>query len=540
MLKTYQYPAFDYIQSEAQRSAEVHRYPVVIVGAGPIGLTAALECARRGIEAVVVDDNNTVSIGSRAVCYAKRPLEIWDRLGVGERFVEKGVSWQLGKVFFNDDLVYTFDLLPEAGHKMPAMINLQQYYLEEYLVEACNRHDSVDLWWKHRLISLRQQDDRATLTLETPDGVFQIEADWVIACDGANSDTRRMVGANFTGQFFQDRFLIADVVMKADFPTERWFWFDPPFHRGQSVLLHKQSDNVWRIDFQLGWNADPEEAKQPEKVIPRIRQMLGEDVDFDLEWVSVYQFACRRIDDFRYGRVLFAGDAAHQVSPFGARGANTGVQDIDNLIWKLGMVIDGSAPEGLIDSYHEERAFAADDNLLNSTRSTDFITPKNRGSRVLRDAVLQLSEHHDFARKLVNSGRLSTPTPYRRSSLNTEDSDSFAGTMLPGTNCADAPVARAGRPGWLLNELPDGFSLLVFSPAASVGLISVGDQSVGALIVGQDIEDTEGLLAARYDGRPGTTYLLRPDHHVAARWREFDQNRIEAALRRACGITTGN
>jgi 2-polyprenyl-6-methoxyphenol hydroxylase-like FAD-dependent oxidoreductase len=157
----------------------------------------------------------------------------------------------------------------------------------------------------------------------------------VIACDGANSDTRRMVGAEFTGQFFQDRFLIADVVMKAGFPTERWFWFDPPFHRGQSVLLHKQADNVWRIDFQLGWDADPEEEKKPENVIPRIQAMLGPEAEFELEWVSVYQFACRRIDRFRHGRVLFAGDAAHQVSPFGARGANTGVQDIDNLVWKL-------------------------------------------------------------------------------------------------------------------------------------------------------------------------------------------------------------
>jgi 3-(3-hydroxy-phenyl)propionate hydroxylase len=532
MMKSYSYPEYAYRQSDEQRSGALRRHPVVIVGAGPIGLTAALECAARGIPAVVLDDNNTVSIGSRAVCYAKRPLEIWDRLGVGEQLVEKGVNWKVGKVFFRNELAYRFDLLPEPGHKMPAMINLQQYHLEEFLVRACGRSALVDLRWKHKLIGLSQEPGHALLTIETPDGVFQLQADWVIAADGANSDTRRMVGGDFTGQFFQDRFLIADVVMKAEFPTERWFWFDPPFHPNQSVLLHKECDNVWRIDFQLGWDADPTEEKKPEKVIPRIQAMLGPDVEFELEWVSVYQFACRRIDRFRHGRTLFAGDAAHQVSPFGARGANTGVQDIDNLVWKLKLVLDGLAPEELMNSYHEERAFAADDNLLNSTRSTDFITPKSATSRVLRDAVLELARTEPFARAFVNSGRLSTPTPYLQSSLNTPDADTFAGTMRPGTPCADAPVRTPeGRAGWLLNRLAPGFCLLSFGPAL-VGEVSAGGVVARVLAVGTDLLDAEGLLAQRYDGQPGTVYLIRPDQHVAARWRRFDLAAIQAALRR--------
>jgi 3-(3-hydroxy-phenyl)propionate hydroxylase len=536
MLATYQYPEFAYRQSDEQRNGSVKRHPLVIIGGGPIGLTAALESAARGIPAVVLDDNNTVSIGSRAVCYAKRPLEVWDRLGVADRMVAKGVSWKVGKVFFRDQLAYSFDLLPEDGHKMPAMINLQQYYLEEYMVEACNTSELVDLRWKHKLISISQQADHAVLTIETPDGIFQMEAEWVIACDGANSDTRRMVGGEFTGQFFQDRFLIADVVMKdASFPTERWFWFDPPFHRGQSVLLHKQSDNVWRIDFQLGWDADPDEAKKPENVIPRIQAMLGKDVEFELEWVSVYQFACRRIAQFRHGRVLFAGDAAHQVSPFGARGANTGVQDIDNLIWKLALVRSGQADASLIDTYHEERAFAADDNLLNSTRSTDFITPKSATSRVLRDAVLELAETEPFARSLVNSGRLSTPTPYVSSSLNSADAGDFAGTMRPGTNCADAPVRDgAGKDGWLLAHLGQGFTLMCFGPAPA-DRFSVAGIDVKLLSVGVDLVDAQGLIAKRYDGQPGTVYLIRPDQHVAARWRSFDAEAVQAALQRCLG-----
>jgi 3-(3-hydroxy-phenyl)propionate hydroxylase len=430
------------------------------------------------------------------------------------------------------------------------MINLQQYHVEEAMVAACGRSPLVDLRWKHKLLSLAQAGDVATLTVETPDGVFQLQADWVIACDGANSDTRRMVDGQFTGQFFQDRFLIADVVMDASFPTERWFWFDPPFHRGAvrpdgqrmptSVLLHKQADNVWRIDFQLGWDSDPEEEKRPEKVIPRIQAMLGPEAKFELEWVSVYQFACRRVDNFRYGRVIFAGDAAHQVSPFGARGANTGVQDIDNLIWKLKLVLDGAAPPALVDSYHEERAYAADDNLRNSTRSTDFITPKSAASLRMRDAVLELARSEAFARPLVNSGRLSTPTPYLSSSLNTADESEFAGRMKPGTNCADAPLQRDGQPVWLLDALAEAsrgagdFVLLVWGDGGvAAEAVNAGAVTARVLRVGPGgLQDATGVATERYDAQPGSVYLIRPDQHVAARWRSFDAAKVQAALRR--------
>ncbi|MGI9150835.1 MAG: FAD-dependent oxidoreductase [Limnohabitans sp.] len=529
MFQTYTHPTFDYKPSAEQQTGTVKRHPVVIIGAGPVGLTQALDLAYRGVPSIVLDDDNTVSVGSRAVCYAKRTLEIWDRLGFGEESAAKGVQWKVGKVFFKNDLAYQFDLLPEDDHKMPAMINYQQYHLEERMVKACVESGLVDIRWKHKVLSLQQHDDYANLNTETPDGIYKIEAQWVVACDGANSSVRGMVGADFTGQFFQDRFLIADVVMKANFPTERWFWFDPPFHRNQSVLLHKQADNVWRIDFQLGWNADPVEAKKPENVIPRVKAMLGDDVEFELEWVSVYQFACRRINQFRHNRVIFAGDAAHQVSPFGARGANTGVQDCDNLSWKLKAVLDGDAPAALIDSYHEERAYAADDNIGHSTRATDFITPKSRSSTRLRNAVLELARTEAFARPLVNSGRLSSPTPYLVSSLNTPDADTFQGKMLPGTNCADAPIQINGKEAWLLNQLGQGFTLLSFGPAQPV---SVGGCTANVLEVGKDIQDVKGVLKARYDGQPGTVYLIRPDQYVAARWKKFDAQAVEQALQR--------
>ncbi|MCX2861156.1 FAD-dependent oxidoreductase [Paucibacter sp. PLA-PC-4] len=525
MLKTYTFPVYDYRQSPAQRESQVLRHPVVIIGAGPVGLTAALDCAARGIPVLLLDDNNSVSQGSRAVCYAKRSLEIWDRLGVGAGLAGQGVRWQVGKVFFRDELAYQFDLLPQPAHQLPAMINLQQYHLEERLVAACEAQPLITLEWKHKLVALDQGEEAAMLTVQTPDGQFQMEAQWLLACDGAGSDTRRMLGLDFEGQVFQDRFLIADVIMKADFPTERWFWFDPPFHRNQSVLLHKQCDGVWRIDFQLGRDADPAEEKKPEKVIPRIQAMLGPDVEFELEWVSVYQFACRRARRFRQGRVLLLGDAAHQVSPFGARGANSGVQDADNLGWKLKAVLEGAAPDSLLDSYQVERAAAADENILNSTRSTDFISPKSRASLRLRNAVLELAKTEAFARPLVNSGRLSMPTHYASSPLNTPDEDEFAGALRPGSPCLDAPLGE----GWLLHQLGrEFFTLLSFGPAEPVG--------VGTTVAVPLIVPADGLLAERYDARPGSVYLIRPDQHLAARWRRFDAAKIQAALRRCLGV----
>jgi len=541
-MKTFTPPRYAWRPAPEQQGVVESPHPVVVIGAGPVGLTAALDLAARGVRVVVLDDNDTVSVGSRALCYAKRTLEVWDRLGCGKAVAADGVRWQVGKVFFQDEMVYRFDLLPEPDHKMPAMVNLQQYHLEQTLVERCLTSDLIDMRWRHRVVSLEQNDQTVLLGVDTPEGRYTTQATWVIACDGANSEARALVGAPFTGQAFQDRFLIADVLMKAEFPTERWFWFDPPFHPGQSALLHKQRDNVWRIDFQLGWDADPVEERKPERVEARVRQMLGPDADFELEWVSIYQFACRRIDRFRYGRVLFAGDSAHQVSPFGARGANSGVQDVDNLAWKLQYVLAGIAPETLLDSYHDERALAADDNIRNSTRSTDFITPKNASSRLYRDAVLGLSRDHAFARPLVNSGRLSLPTRYLGSSIITDDTDAFeAPSAAPGCPCPDAPVERPdGSSGWLLDHLGRGFTLLVAGADPTDSNANANAEPlplpVTRLRLDHDLVDRRGVLSARFDTRQQAVYLIRPDQFIAARWRQPSMAEIRQALARSLAI----
>ena len=553
MLSTYTYPKFAYRRAaELDRAGAVDRHPVVVVGAGPVGLAAAIDLATQGQRVLLLDDDDTVSVGSRGLCYAKRALEILDRLGCGDAVVDKGVTWNVGRTFFGRDEVFRFNLQPEAEHHRPGMVNLQQYYLEEFLVRRAEQLPNLELRWKHKVTGVTPQGDGARLQVETADGTYALEADWLIVADGARSPIRRMLGLDIEGKVFQDRFLIADVVMKADFPAERWFWFDPPFHPGQSVLLHREADNVWRIDFQLGWDADPEEEKKPERVIPRIRAMLGPDREFDLEWVSVYTFQCRRMQRFRHGRVLFVGDAAHQVSPFGARGANSGIQDTDNLVWKLLLVMRGLAPEALLDSYSDERVAAADENLMNSTRSTDFITPKSQVSRDFRNAVLTLAREHGFARGLVNSGRLSVPSHLSDSALNTPDGDAFAGTMAPGAPLADAPVRAEGNEGWLLQHTGDAFMLLLFAQkpadvdaATLAALRALADAPIPVqtkLVVREDapapagcrvLVDTKGLAAERLDARPGTAYLLRPDQHVTARWRRLDVAAVRAAIARA-------
>lgn len=532
MTKIFETPIYPYVRSPDQDAARPVRHPVVVVGAGPVGLALAIDLALHGVPVVVLDDNDKVSFGSRAICFAKRTLEILDRLGCGDPLVEKGVVWSLGKVYFGDRQVFAFDLLPEDGHKRPAFVNLQQYHLEKRLVdrvrELADAGRPIEIRGRNRVTAVEPAGDRVSVRVDTPEGPYALEADWLVACDGANSPVRTMLGLDFVGRVFEDNFLIADVVMPdgADLPVERRFWFDPPFNRGQSALLHKQPDGVWRIDLQLGWSIDRAQETRPERVLPRVRAFLGPEARFELDWVSIYTFQCRRMERFRHGRVLFAGDAAHQVSPFGARGANSGIQDADNLAWKLAMVLDGRAPEALIDAYDQERVQAADENILASTRSTDFITPKSETSRLFRDAVLDLAEDHPATRPLVNSGRLSVPCSYDGSPLNGPDHAALPRRTRPGAAAVDAPLEG----GWLIDRLGGDFVLLTLGEAAA--------EPAGADLrcVGLPRPAPGSALAERYLGSAaGAVYLIRPDQHVAARWTAFDGEAVRAAVRRAAG-----
>ena len=527
---------YPYERNSDQDSPTPVRHPVVVMGGGPVGIATALDLGLQGIPVVVLDDHEGIGKGSRAICFAKRTLEIADRYGCSAPMLDKGVVWNLGKVFHDDRKVFEFNLLPEQGHKFPAFINLQQPYFEKFIVERVREAQAqgapIELRGKNRVDAVEVKEDHVLLSIMTPEGPYRIEADWLIGADGASSPLRSMMELDFEGRVFQDSFLIADIKMNgASFPTERWFWFEPWFKSGASTLLHKQPDDIWRIDFQIGWDVDRKEELKEENIRKRIDAMLGDGIDYEIVWSSIYTFQCRRMKQFRHGRVLFAGDAAHQVSPFGARGANSGLQDVDNLGWKLGLVINGKAPDRLLDTYHEERAYGADENIRNSTRSTDFITPKSKTSHIFRNAVLDLAEHYSFARPLVNSGRLSLPCVYDGLSLNGPDAlQGGPDRTRVGSPCPDAPLGT----GYLLEKLGNEFVLLTIdAEAPEIGAIdSIPVRRVAVTAA----DDPSGELAKRYLGSAAAgVYLIRPDQHVAARWASFDTAATVSALRTAIG-----
>ncbi|OXT00768.1 FAD-dependent oxidoreductase [Notoacmeibacter marinus] len=524
---------YPYARVADQEAAAPAHHQAIVIGGGPVGMAAALELGLKGIETVVLDDHEGVGQGSRAICFSKRCLEVAHRLGAAGPMMEKGVEWSLGRVFHGDREVFDFNLLPEEGHRFPAFINLQQPYFEKYLVERIRQVQkegvSIDIRGRNKVIGIDHEGDEVTLQVETPDGEYRLTADWVIVADGASSPTRNMMGLGFEGKVFEDNFLIADVRMKADFPVERRFWFEPTFKgSGDSALLHKQPDGEWRIDFQIGWDIDRKEELKDENVRARLDAMLGPmGIEYEVVWTSIYTFQCRRMEKFRHGHVIFVGDSAHQVSPFGARGCNSGMQDVDNLGWKLKRVIDGQSPESLLDTYDEERLVATDENILNSTRATDFITPKSKISKIFRNAVLDLSEENDFARPFVNSGRLSVPATLDGSSLNSEDGlPDGPERSRPGAVCPDAPLDG----DFLLDRIGDRFAVL----AIGVDVPDFeGDLDADRLVFAKG---TIPVLDERYLGEVKQgVYLIRPDQHVAARWADWNINAVRKAFERAIG-----
>lgn len=525
----YDYHPFEYVKPLGLSEAE-QRKDAVIIGAGPIGLAMAIDLALHGIKSVVLDDNNIVSVGSRAICWSKRTLEIFDRLGVGERMLEKGVTWQIGRLFHRDEEVYNFNLLPEGGHKYPAFINLQQYYVEQYLIERAQEFpDLIDLRFKNKVIDHKDCGDHVELNIETPDGAYNLTGQYVLACDGAGSATRKRMQLPFKGQTFDEHFLIVDVEMEeSPFETdkpERWFWFEPTFHKGQSALLHKQPDNIYRIDLQLGPETDLKAEADEEKVIPRIKAIVG-DKPFKLDWMSVYKFRCAKLNEFVHNRIIFVGDSAHVVSPFGARGGNGGIQDVDNLGWKLARVISQSSPPELLDTYQEERSHGSAENIMNSSRATNFMTPKSPIEHQFRNEVLTLSKDMPFARKLINSGRLSTPCSLEGMTLQSAQS---AGKVGTGNAVIDAPIDENS---YLIEVLQGQFTLVGFGDIEipqidGVKRIGIGNKSSNY----KYYMPLENAAFARYGTE--VIYLIRPDGHISASFNRPDVEAITIAYKKA-------
>jgi 3-(3-hydroxy-phenyl)propionate hydroxylase len=537
----YELPVYDFVVPPELAERRTGRHRIVIVGGGLTGLTLACDLAERGVPAVLLDDDNTVGVrglASRGPCIARKSLEIYDRLGIYDRIAANGETWSVGRVFNGADELYSFNLSPDSDTKQPAFINEQQFYHEAFLVDRIRALGVVDLRWQSKVVDVRQRGDAVEISVETPAGAYRIEAEWVAACDGAGSAVRNRLGLDPPVENKPDRWCITDVRFKAERPVERHIWIEAPFNENRAVWRHLMADEVWRLDFQMAPESDPAHVSSPEVAQQRVRAMLGPGTAFELVWVGPWSYRLFVLDRFRHGRVFFVGDAAHLMNPFGARGGNSGIQDADNLGWKLALVATGRAPEALLDSYDAERRPAALHNVRLTRRTGRFMCPETETERDFRAAVLDLARRRPFARALVNGGRLSDPFVYADSPLTTS-----------GGHAAPNPPATlpGGRAGHLFDLARGGarFLGLWFAPAAdaaeAAAIRAVADNrtpletfAVGADLPGfARIDDPAGKLAKGFKAAAGDYVLLRPDQHVAAHLRPAGAAALRAAVDRA-------
>jgi 3-(3-hydroxy-phenyl)propionate hydroxylase len=510
----FKYQTYPFVKPPELSNVSARTYDVSIVGGGPVGLTLALSLAKQGVEVLLLDDGNQVSIGSRAICFAKRSLEIFDKLGVAKPMMEKGVQWNVGRIFFKEQEIDRFDLSPYNLSKYPAFINLQQYYVEHFLIEAVLNEPKIDLRWLNKVVNIEHANDEIVkVDIETPEGNYSIQTKYLVACDGSRSTIRNLKNLEMQGERFEERFLIADFKMVADFPPERWFWFDPPFAPGQSILLHKQPDNLWRLDFKLGKNADSSIAQNKEFISEKIKSVI-KDRPFELDWTSIYSFSSKKLDRFVHKNVIFIGDAAHVVSPFGARGANSGIEDADNLSWKLAAILKGSNKQ-LLETYNAERVAAADQNIACTGQSNTFIAPQGEEATAMRNAILEKAKTDVFYKKQINCGRLSIPCVYGKY-LNSEEGYWQSQDLEPGRALKDCSIDN----GYLIDKLGYHFTLLIDKNRLSEKeKKQIADAEIDIFEI--DIFKNE-KLSKLYDLADGGAYLFTPDLYILGRWRNFE------------------
>ena len=529
----YSLPVYPY-RRPAELDGKQHRHRVAVVGGGLSGLTAACDLASRGVPVVLLDEDDTVGVrgaSSRGICYAQKSLEIFDRLGIYQRIAERGITWSVGRVLADEDVLYTFDLAPGSLSQQPPFINLQQFYIESYLVDRLGELSAAELRWRNRVTGVAPHQDHVTLTVETPDGSYTLEADWVIDASGLASRLRQALGLKSKSAVGEDRWCISDVRFKTALPAERWTWVKARFNDGRAVWQHLMGDGVWRLDYQMGPGADPEAIADPAIVADRLRRHLGPDTEVEIVWVGPYAYRTHLMDRFRHGRLFFVGDVAHVMNPFGARGGNSGVQDAENLVWKLAAVLEGQAPERLLDSYEAERRAAASHNIAVTTRTIRFLAPESPFEHRLREAVLDLARRYPFARALVNTGRLSVAFDYATSPLTTSG----------GSAVANAAITLAdGTPGRLSDLLrgPGAAFLVLCFPGATLPALLPKIARVFAYNAPLgDLPVISGADLARLGGH-GEVLVIRPDQHVAARFVRPSDSALRAAIDKALARET--
>ena len=519
----------------APRLAASERCGVVIVGGGPVGLATALGLARQGVASIVIEADDSVCVGSRAACVSRRSLEIAGRLGALGDMLDRGLPWSGGRSFWQETEVFRFTMPQYPDQRLPPMINLQQYYIEDALLQAIARTNAeapgtIDLRWATRVEALECSAQGAALSLFNAQGRGTLAVQWVVACDGGQSFVRNALGLALQGTAYTGRYVIVDIVLKSRHPTERRAWFDPPWHRGGTVLMHRQPDDLWRIDWQLRHGDSTEEALQPDNVRTFVQQHLnaiGEGhLPWQLAWTSIYRAGAMTLASYCHGRVLFAGNAAHALPIFGVRGLNSGIDDADNLAWKLAAVVQQRAGATLLDSYSSERLQAFALNAESAIRSTEFMSPPSRGFDVMREAALSLAGTHVGIAELINP-RQTAAVAYAQSPLSTADVDTWRSGPAPGEVLPEVALGAGTGAGHLTQQVGPGFVLLHVG-AAPAGLDTVA---------GLRVVEAGAQVAAAFDAQPGSAYLLRPDGHVAARWKHCTAASARQAMQRALGFT---
>ena len=552
----YALPEYEFRVPPEIASGASGRYPVVIVGAGLAGLALACDLAERGVAAIVLDDDNTIGVrgaSSRGIVYAQKTLEIMDRLGIYERIRDKGVVWSVGKTLAGTEVVYEFDAGAASDSRQPPFINLQQFYLEWFMVDRIAQFGRTDLRWKNKVTGYQSLGDGARIEVETPAGTYAIEADWVCDCSGVNSVVRDALKLDTRAARGIDRWCISDVRFRQPLPVERWTWVEAPFNDNRAVWQHLMADDVWRMDFQMGPETDLEHLSRPEVAAERLRRQLGEGVEFELVWVGPYSYRAALIDTFRVEHTFFLGDSAHAMSPFGARGGNSGIQDAENLGWKLALHLSGRAPESLLDSYSAERRPAAQFNIMTTRRTARFLQPESPAEKTLRDATISLAKEYPFARNLCNTGRLSNSFIYGKPPSSQDQKHKVRGAD-PGEAVQNLAVTLPdGRAGSLVDlfrggaafvgawncadaRMADEVIRLANASAPLLRMVEIGRPSLGLSAVG----DPQGKLGAAlgFDTDRPMFCLLRPDMHLAARIAMPTAAAIRSALARAVKGTT--
>lgn len=514
------YPQFDAPMPRADLDGAQR---VVIVGAGPIGLTAALTLAKYGIASVVIERKSTFNDGSRAICISRSSFHILNSIGAVKPFLDHALAWTTGRTFYRGQQILEFNMPDGADERFRPMYNLQQQYIEQYLWQAADTSDLIDIRWQSEVTAISQTPDKAMVEIRDPNGTYAIESDWVLAADGARSAVRSMMGLRLKGENYEGRYVIADVQMDHDYPTIRRALFDPECRPGGTVLVHRQPDNIWRIDYQLRDGESAEEATQEDNVrqsVAGVLKDIGHTGDWDLEWWSVYSANTLALDDYRAGRVFFIGDSAHIVPIFGVRGLNNGLADGQNIGWKLAWVLNGHADEALLNSYSPERRGATMDVFANATKSTRFMTPPTKGWTVMRDAALSLALSHPFAGQLANPRQMS---PYTYADSPAVIGGDQVGTVAIGAMVPDTPIDD----GFLSEKLGHGFVVLAFGQVPSWAKDVNGAEVI--------VLPAKGRAAEVFGAGEGSAFLIRPDMHLTAAWDAPDLGAIQAALNVATG-----